>query len=54
LEWTDGQVKSLLAKATALHHRYISKTNDYAESLLDHYEQYYFELAAYVKRIRDG
>lgn len=53
-EWTEQQVKALLAKATALHHRYISKTNDYAESLLDHYEMYYFELAAFVKRIRDG
>ena len=53
-EWTEQQVKMLITKATALHHRYISKTNDYAESLLDHYEQYYFELAAFVKRIRDG
>ncbi|MEZ4965383.1 MAG: hypothetical protein R2791_09075 [Saprospiraceae bacterium] len=53
-QWTEMQVKSLLGKATALHHRYISKTNDYAESLLDHYEQYYFELSAFVKRIRDG
>ncbi len=53
-EWTETLVQSLLRKATALHHRYISKTNDYAESLLDHYEQYYFDLAGYVKRIRDG
>ncbi len=53
-EWTENQVKTLIAKATSLHHRYISKTNDYAESLLDHYEQYYSELAAFVKRIRDG
>lgn len=54
LAWTESLVKAMLAKATALHHRYISKTNDYAESLLDHYEQYYTELSAYVKRIRDG
>lgn len=54
LAWTETLVKAMLAKATALHHRYISKTNDYSESLLDHYEQYYTELAAYVKRIRDG
>lgn len=54
LNWTEGLVKAMLAKATALHHRYISKTNDYSESLLDHYEQYYGELASYVKRIRDG
>ena len=44
----------MLNKATALHHRYISKTNDYSESLLDHYEQYYTELAGFVKRIRDS
>ena len=54
LAWTEGQVKMLLAKATALQHRYISKTNDYSETLLDHYEQYYSDLAAFVKRIRDG
>ncbi|HRI61289.1 MAG TPA: PhoH family protein [Saprospiraceae bacterium] len=54
LAWTEGLVKAMLAKATALHHRYISKTNDYSESLLDHYEQYYSELATFVKRIRDG
>lgn len=54
LEWTDQQVKLLLDQATALHHRYITKTNDYAEALLDHYEQHYTELAAHAKRIRDG
>ena len=52
--WTETKVKSLLDKATTLHHRYISKTNDYAEALLDHYEQYYFELAGLVKRVRDS
>lgn len=54
MEWTGGQVKALLNKATALHHRYISQTNDYAENLQDHYEQFYFSLAALVKRIRDS
>lgn len=54
LAWTEELVKAMLGKATALHHRYISKTNDYSESLLDHYEQYYTELAGFVKRIRDG
>ncbi|MBK8429697.1 MAG: hypothetical protein IPL27_28790 [Lewinellaceae bacterium] len=39
--WTEEQVAALMAKATALHHRFISKTNDYSESLLDHYEQYF-------------
>ncbi|MBK9338573.1 MAG: hypothetical protein IPM98_19410 [Lewinellaceae bacterium] len=54
LAWTETQVKSLLQKATALHHRYISKTNDYSEALLDHYEQHYFEIAGLTKRIRDA
>ena len=52
--WTEANVQALLHKATALHHRYISKTNDYAEALLDHYEQYYFELAGFVKKVRDS
>ncbi len=54
LSWTESQVRNLLDQATALHHRYITKTNDYAEALLDHYEQHYSELAALAKRIRDG
>jgi len=52
--WTEEQVSALVAKATGLHHRFISKTNDYSESLLDHYEQYFSELSAFIKRIRDG
>jgi hypothetical protein len=54
MQWTSMQVKSLSDKATALHHRYISQTNDYAESLQDHFEQYYFELSAIVKRIKNS
>jgi len=54
LAWTESQVKALLTKATAIHHRYIAKTNDYAEALLDHYEQHFFELANLNKRIRDS
>jgi len=54
LAWTESQVKALLTKATAIHHRYISKTNDYADALLDHYEQHFFELANLNKRIRDS
>jgi hypothetical protein len=54
LSWTQGQVKTLLGQATGLHHRFISKTNDYAESLLDHYEQYFADLSEFVKRIRDS
>lgn len=53
LAWTETKVKNLLDKATAIHHRYIGKTNDYAEALLDHYEQHYFELAGQTKRIRE-
>lgn len=52
--WTDGQVRSLLAKATALHHRYIGQTNDYDENLHDHFEQYYSDLALYIKRIQNS
>ncbi|MCC6459317.1 MAG: PhoH family protein, partial [Saprospiraceae bacterium] len=54
LAWTETQVKGLLEKATAIHHRYISKTNDYSEALLDHYEQHFSELASLSKRIRDA
>lgn len=53
LVWTETQVKILMDKATAIHHRYIAKTNDYSEALLDHYEQHYFDLASQAKRIRD-
>lgn len=54
LEWTQHKVRESIGKATALHHRFISKTNDYTEGLLDHYEQYYFYLQAFVKDIRDA
>jgi hypothetical protein len=54
IDWTQQQVSSLLANATALHHHYISKTNDYAEGLLDHYEQYFNDLSDYVKRINNS
>ncbi len=54
IAWTEGQVKVLLSKATALHHKHISKTNDYTESLTDHYEQFYTELSQFIKRIKDS
>jgi AAA domain/PhoH-like protein len=50
---TKTQVKSLLEKATALHHRYISKTSDYTESLTDHYEQHFSELTIATKKVRN-
>ncbi len=53
-EWTDFQLRFLSEKAASLYHRYISKTNDYTEALLDNYEQYYEDLAAYIKRLRDS
>jgi len=52
--WTANQVRSLLTKATAMHHRYIGQTNDYDESLHDHFEQYYNDLALFIKRIQNG
>ncbi len=51
MTWTEQKVRVLMDKATALHHRYISKANDYGEALNDHYEQHYFELAGLVKRV---
>lgn len=54
LAWTETQVQLLLSKATALHHRFINKTNDYSEALLDHYEGHFSELSGFVKKIRDG
>lgn len=52
--WTESQVRQLLTKATNLHHRFIGQTNDYDESLHDHFEQYYNDLALYIKRIQNG
>lgn len=54
LEWTRQQVSRLMDKATQINHRYIAKTNDYTEALLEHYEQHFSELSALVKRIRDA
>jgi len=54
LDWTQSQVRNLMAKATALHHQFINKTNDYGEALLDHYEQYYLHLQSQVSNIRNG
>ena len=54
LDWTQTQVRKLLQDATALHHQFITKTNDYGEALLDHYEQYYLHLQTQVNSIRNG
>jgi hypothetical protein len=53
LSLTKNHVKSLLDKATALHHRFISKTSDYTESLTDHYEQHFAELNIATKKVRN-
>jgi hypothetical protein len=50
---TKNHVKTLLEKATALHHRYISKTSDYTESLTDHYEQHFAELSIATKKVNN-
>jgi hypothetical protein len=54
IEWTEKKVSQLLEQATQIYHRYISKTNDYTEALLEHYEQYYTDLSGHIKRIRDA
>jgi AAA domain len=53
LSLTKAHVKSLSDKATALHHRFISKTSDYTESLTDHYEQHFAELSMATKKVRN-
>ncbi len=53
-EWTIHTVNQLLEKATALHHTYITRTNEYAETLNDRYEQHYLELASLTKKIRES
>jgi hypothetical protein len=53
-EWTVKSVNTLLEKATQLHHEYITKTNDYAETLADHYEQHHAQLALLNRRVREA
>lgn len=53
-EWTIYQVNQLLEKATALHHQYITRTNEYAETLNDRYEQHYLEMSALTKQVREA
>ncbi|MBK8554869.1 MAG: PhoH family protein [Lewinellaceae bacterium] len=54
LEHSQILAASLLEKATDLHHRFIVKTNEYTESLTEHYESHFEELDRQVKSIRDG
>jgi hypothetical protein len=53
-EWTVTSVNGLLEKATQLHHEYITKTNDYAETLADHYEQHHDHLLRLNRRVREA
>ena len=53
-EWTILTVNGLLEKATALHHLFITRTNEYAETLNDRYEQHYLELASLTKKIKEA
>lgn len=54
LAWTEAHVRQLLQKSTALHHRYIAKTNEYVEALTEHYEQHYSELSQIARRIQEA
>jgi hypothetical protein len=55
-----GQIQSeqwvtlMLDKARDLHHRFLVKSNDYAETLTEHYENHYLECTNLVAQIRDG
>jgi hypothetical protein len=53
-EWTILKVNELLEKSTALHHLYITRTNEYAETLNDRYEQHYLELASLTKKVNEA
>ena len=53
-KYTEKLVGKLLDKSTAIHHRYILKTNDYSEALQEHYEEHFFELDRLARSIREG
>jgi hypothetical protein len=44
----------LLEQATALHHQYIRKSNEYTEALTDHYDAAFDALDLAVKNLRDA
>ncbi|MEZ4917668.1 MAG: hypothetical protein R2792_01075 [Saprospiraceae bacterium] len=51
---TEERVSDLLEKSTAIHHRYILKTNDYAEALQEHYAEHFLELDRLARTIREN
>lgn len=53
-EWTIQKVNQLLETATALHHQYITRTNEYAETLNDRYEQHYLEMSGLARQVREA
>lgn len=53
LEFIERQTKELLEKASKVHHRFILKQNEYADRLLDFYEQHYRELLEKTEALGD-
>ncbi len=49
----DQQTQTFLSKAQKLHHRYITKTNAYADALAERYEGEYGEYANALMRLKD-
>lgn len=52
-EWARQRIAELLQDATQLHHKFIAGISDYSETLFDHYEQHYRELASLIRQIQD-
>jgi hypothetical protein len=53
-QWTIQTVRQLLEQATALHHQYITRTNEYAELLSAHFEQHYARWAQQTQKVREA
>jgi len=53
LDFIEQQTQQLLEKASKVQHRYILKQNEYADRLLDHYEQHYRELLEKAETLGD-
>ncbi|GEM_PF-368917 len=53
IEFIERQTKELLEKASKVHHRFILKQNEYADRLLDFYEQHYRELLEKTEALGD-
>ncbi|MEY3367392.1 MAG: hypothetical protein RI973_547 [Bacteroidota bacterium] len=53
LQFVKLQLKNFLEKATALHYRYIAKSDDYLTKLKEQYEQHASELSAIIQLLED-